>query len=159
LDDIILYTKTGIKSSNTYNDLFSINEHGQPSLGIFSPLKPKINESNLKFITGEVNLHMLGINSSPQQILQLWEDYEQNGFPLEDIAQSLYTIELREFFRVCYKPIATLLAEVVVLLDSINKCKQIVAFSKRVSQDKRKLLNLIEARNKDKENIQKNLGL
>ena len=157
MDDIIFYTKTEIKSSNNYNGLFSINAHGQPSLGIFSPLKPKINGNNLKFITGEVNLIMLGIKSSPQQIIQLWEDYEQNGFPLEDIAQALYTVELREFFRACYRPIATLLAEIIVLLDSIKKCKQIVGFSKRVSQDKRKLLDLIEARNKDKENIQKNL--
>lgn len=97
MDDIIYCTKTGIKSSNTYNDLFSIDENGKYSLGIFSPLKPKTKGSNLEFITGEVDPNILGINSSAQEVIKLWEQYETTGFPLEDIAQSLYQVELRDF--------------------------------------------------------------
>jgi hypothetical protein len=90
MDDIVFYTKTGVKSSNTYNGLFSINENGTYSLGRFSPLKPKIKENNLEFITGEVDPMILGINYSSQEIMQLWKDYEQQDFPLEDILQALY---------------------------------------------------------------------
>ncbi len=159
MDDIILYTKTGIKSSNTYNGLFSTNEDGTYSLGIFSPLKPKIKANNLEFITGEVDPKILGISSSPQQIIQLWEDYEQQGFPLEDTLQALYYIELTEFLSSSQRPAVTLLSEVIILLNSIYQCKQIIGFSKRINQDKRKMLDLVNARNTDKKNIQKNIDI
>lgn len=156
MDDIVYSTKTGIKSSNTYDGLFSINENGTYSLRIVSPLKPKVKGNNLEFITGEVGPTILGINTSPQHILQLWENYEQQGFPLEDILQALYYIELLKFLRSWQTPTVTLLAEVVILLDSFDKCKQIIGFSKRIRQDKRKILDLVDARNTDKKNIQKN---
>lgn len=156
MDDIVFSTKTRIKSSNTYNSLFSINENGTYSLRIVAPLKPIIKGSNLEFITGEVDPTILGINTSPQHILQLWENYQQQGFPLEDILQALYYIELREFLRSWQTPTVTLLAEIVILLDSFDKCKQIIGFSKRITQDKRKILDLVDARNTDKKNIQKN---
>lgn len=159
MDDIILNTKTGIKSSNTYNGLFSTNEDGTYSLGMFSPLKPKIKGNNLEFITGEVDTNILGISSFPKQIIQLWEDYEQQGFPLEDILQALYCIELIEFLESSYRPAVTLLSEVIILLDSINKCKQIRGFSKRINQDKKKILDLVNARNMDKKNIKKNTDI
>ena len=124
MDDIIYRTKAGIKSSNTYKDLFSIDENGKYSLRISSPLKPTIKGSNLEFITGEVDPNILGIHSSPLQIIKLWEEYETMGFPLEDIAQSLYLVELMEFIKSWEAPSVTLLAEVIVLLESINKCKQ-----------------------------------
>jgi len=124
VDDIIYRTKAGIKSSNTYKDLFSIDENGKYSLRISSPLKPTIKGSNLEFITGEVDPNILGIHSSPLQIIKLWEEYETMGFPLEDIAQSLYLVELMEFIKSWEAPSVTLLAEVIVLLESINKCKQ-----------------------------------
>jgi hypothetical protein len=159
VDDIIYRTKTGTKSSNTYNGLFSIDENGKYDLGIFFPLKPIIKASNLKFITGEVDPNILGINSSPHQIIKLWEEYETKGFPLEDIAQSLYVAELMGFIRLWEVPSVTLLAEVIVLLDSINKCKQITGFDERVSKDKRKLLNIVASRNRDKYNLQKNIDV
>ena len=159
MDDIIYRTKTGTKSSNIYNGLFSIDENGKYRLGIFSPLKPTIIASNLKFITGEVDPNILGINSSPYQIIKLWEEYETMGFPLEDIAQSLYVVELMGFIRSWEAPSVTLLAEVIVLLESINKCKYITGFDKRVSRDKRKLLDIVESRNKDKYNLQKNMDI
>jgi hypothetical protein len=49
--------------------------------------------------------------------------------------------------------------EVIVLLDSINKCKQITGFDERVSKDKRKLLNIVASRNRDKYNLQKNIDV
>jgi hypothetical protein len=48
------------------------------------------------------------------------------------------------------------LAEVIVLLESIYRCKQIKGFDERVSNDKRKLLSIVESRNKDKHSFQKN---
>jgi hypothetical protein len=123
VDDIIYRTKAGIKSSNTYKDLFSIDENGKYSLRIFSPLKPTIKGSNLEFITGEVDPNILGIHSSPHQIVKLWKQYETWGFPLEDIAP-LYLVELMEFIKSWEAPSVNLLAEVIVLLESINKCKQ-----------------------------------
>ncbi|HJT47492.1 MAG TPA: hypothetical protein VJ729_04860 [Nitrososphaeraceae archaeon] len=156
MDDIIYRTNTGIKSSNTYNGLFSIDENGKYELGIFSPLKPTTKTSNLEFITGEVDPNILNIHSSAEQVIKLWEEYEIIGFPLEDIAQSLYQLELIEFIRTWQAPPVTLLAEVIVLLDSINRCKQIKGFNVRLSKDKRKLLEIIESRNKAKKNLQKN---
>ena len=107
----------------------------------------------------------MGIQSSPDQIIKLWEEYETKGFPLEEIAQSLYVVELMGFIK-SWKtpsvtkswktPSVTLLAEVIVLLESINKCKHIKGFDERVSKDKSKLLNIVESRNKDKRSFQKN---
>lgn len=51
----------------------------------------------------------------------------------------------------------TLLAEVIVLLDSIDKCKMIVGFSEKVKRDQKRLLSIIKSRNSDKHNTQKNL--
>jgi hypothetical protein len=159
MDDIIYHTKTGIKSSNTYNGLFSRDENGNYRLGIFSPLKPTTNASNLEFITGEVDPNILGIHSSSQEVIKVWEEYETMGFPLEDIAQSLYQVELRDFIRSWQAPSVTLLAEVIVLLDSINKCKRIRGFDARLRKDKRKLTDIIESRNKDSRNLQKNIDV
>ncbi|MGH9927438.1 MAG: hypothetical protein ACRD5B_18890, partial [Nitrososphaeraceae archaeon] len=164
MSDIIYSTKTGVKSSNTYNGLFFVDENGKYGLRIFSPLKPTTIGSNLKFITGEVDPNILGISSSPQRIIKLWEEYGMMGFPLEDIAQSLYVTELMDFVkslidspnvRPMISPV-TLLAEVIILLDSINKCKQITGFDERMNKDKRKLLDIVGSRNKDKQNFQKN---
>ena len=159
MGDIIVNTKTGIKSSITYDNLYSINEKGETSLGIFSPLKPKIKGTNLKFITGEVDPSILGILSHPNHLIKLWEEYEAKGFPLEDIAQSLYVLELMQFIESEYRSVSavTLLAEVIVLLGSINKCKMIAGFSKKVARDKKKILSIVKSRNSDKHNIQKNL--
>lgn len=156
MDDIIYRTKTGIKSSNTYNGLFSIEGNDKYRLGIFSPLKPAVKASNLEFITGEVDPNILGIHSSPHQIIKLWEDYETMGFPLEDIAQSLYQVELREFINSWKPHPVTLLTELVILLESFDKCKQIKGFDSRIRKDKRKLLSIIKSRNKNKHNLQKN---
>ena len=101
-------------------------------------------------------MSILGIHSSPHEIIKLWEEYETMGFPLEDIAQSLYQIELIEFIRTLQPTSVTLLAEVIILLDSINKCKQIRGFDVRLSNDKGKLIDIIESRNKDRHNLKKN---
>ncbi|MGC2572393.1 MAG: hypothetical protein WA364_12860 [Candidatus Nitrosopolaris sp.] len=164
MDDIIYRTNAGIKSSNTYNGLFLVDENGKYGLRILSPLKPIAKGSNLEFVTGEVDPSILGIQSSPDQIIKLWEEYETKGFPLEEIAQSLYAVELMGFINSwdtpsvtkLRAPSVTLLAEVIVLLESINKCKDIKGFDERVSKDKRKLLNIVESRNKDKRSFQKN---
>jgi hypothetical protein len=47
------------------------------------------------------------------------------------------------------------LAEVIVLLDSINECDKIKGFDVRMNKDKRKLLEEIESRNKDRYNLKK----
>jgi hypothetical protein len=107
-------------------------------------------------VTGEVDPSILGIQSSPDQIIKLWKEYETKGFPLEEIAQSLYVVELMGFINSWDSPSVTLLAEVIVLLESINKCKDIKGFDERVSKDKRKLLKIVETRNKDKRSFQKN---
>jgi hypothetical protein len=165
MDDIIYRTNAGIKSSNTYDGLFWVDENGIYRLGIFSPLKPIAKGSNLKFITGEVDPSILGVQSSPDQIIKLWEEYETKGFPLEEIAQSLYVVELVGLIKSCgtpsvikswESPHVTLLAEVIVLLESINKCKHIKGFDERVSKDKSNLLNIVESRNKAKHSFQKN---
>ena len=96
---------------------------------------------------------------SPHHVIKLWEEFETMGFPLEDIAQSLYQVELIDFIRSWQGPPVTLLTEVIVILDSINKCKQIRGFDVRLSKDKRKLLDIIESRNKDKHNLQKNIDV
>lgn len=156
MDDIIFSTKTGIKSSITYNGLFLIDKNGSSKLGIFSPLKPKIKINNIEFLTGEVNLEILGIDSSPSEIINLWEKYEKDGFPLEDIAQSLYFLELTQFLKSGIIPNLTLLSEVIVLLNSIDRCKQIRGFSQRLNKAKTQLIQLTKARNKNKQNIQRN---
>ncbi|MGB6530524.1 MAG: hypothetical protein WBF33_20660 [Candidatus Nitrosopolaris sp.] len=154
--DIINHTNAGIKSSNTYNGLFSVDENGKYWLRIPSSLKPIAKGNNLEFETGEVDPSILGIQSSPDQIIKLWEEYETKGFPLDEIAQSLYALELTVFINSWEVPSVTMLAEVIVLLESINKCKHIKGFDERVSKDKRKLLNIVESRNKDKHSFQKN---
>lgn len=156
MHDIIYRTKAGIKSSNTYNGLFSIDENGKYRLGIFFPLKPTIKASNLEFITGEIDPNILGIRRSAEQVIKLWEKYEAMGLPLEDMAQSLYYLELTDFIRSWLPPPVTLLAEVIVLLDSINECDKIKGFDVRINKDKRKLLETIESRNKDRHNLKKN---
>ena len=153
--DIVYRTSTGIKSSNTYDGLYSISESGV-HIGIFSPLKPTIKGGNLEFITGQVDPNILGINSSPQLLVRLWERYESMGFPLEDIAQSLYFLELNEFIRSWRPHPVTLLAELIVLLDSIDNCKNMPGFDNRISRDKKKLKDSIKVRNKDKRSLPKN---
>jgi len=157
--DIISSTKTGIKSSITYDGLYSIDEKGNASLRICSPLKPTIIADNLEFVTGQINPGILGIDSAPQYVIRLWEKYESLGLPLEDIAQSLYIVELTEFIRTRQYPSHTSLSEIIVLLDGINRCREITGFDKRIIKDKRKLINIVESRNKDKYNLQKNLDV
>jgi hypothetical protein len=60
------------------------------------------------------------------------------------MAQSLYYLELTDFIRSWLPPPVTLLAEIIVLLDSINKCDKIKGFDVRLSKDKRKLLETVE---------------
>jgi len=55
----------------------------------------------------------------------------------------LYYIELTEFLRSSQRPAVTLLSEVIILLDNIYKYKQIIGFSKRINQGKRKMLDLV----------------
>jgi hypothetical protein len=74
-----------------------MDDNGKYNLRIFCPLKPITKASNLEFITGEVDPNILDINSSAEQVIKLWERYETMGFPLEDIAQSLYCLELTDF--------------------------------------------------------------
>ena len=45
------------------------------------------------------------------------------------------------------------------ILDSINKCKQIRGFDVRLSKDKRNSCSIIESRNKDRHNLQKNIDV
>jgi hypothetical protein len=124
--DIINRTNGGIKSSNTYNGLFSVDENGKYWLRILSPLKPIVKGTNLEFVTGEVDPSILGIQSSPDQIIKLWEEYETKGFPLEEMAQSLYVVELMglikswdtpSVIKSWESPHVTLLVEVIVLLE------------------------------------------
>ena len=49
-----------------------------------------------------------------QQVIKLWEEFETMGFPLEDIAQSLYQVELIDFIKSWQGPPVTLLTEVIV---------------------------------------------
>lgn len=137
MDDIIFSTSAGIKSSNIYNGLFSVEENGKYWLRILAPLKPIAKGNNLEFVSGEVDPSILGIQSSPDQIINLWEEYETKGFPLDEIAQSLYVVELMglikswdtsSVIKSWESPHVTLLAEVIVLLESINKCKHIKGF-------------------------------
>ena len=58
--DIINRTNAGIKSSNTYNGLFSVDENGKYWLRILSSLKPIAKGSNLEFVTGEVDCKHFG---------------------------------------------------------------------------------------------------
>jgi hypothetical protein len=78
------------------------------------------------------------------------------GFPLEDIAQSLYCLELTDFLNSWQPPPVTLLAEIIVMLDSINRCNQIKEFDLRLNKDRRKLAEAIESRIKDRWNVKKN---
>lgn len=86
-------------------------------------------------------------------------EYEKDGFPLEDIAQSLYVTEMTGFIRSGYKSFlpVTLLAEVIVLLNGMDKCKMIPGFDEKVKRDRKKLSNIIKSRNLDRHNPQKNL--
>jgi hypothetical protein len=75
MGDVIIRTKTGIKSSITYDNLFLVDEKGESSLLIFSPLKPKIKGTNLEIVTGEVDPRILDIHPYPHYLIRLWEEY------------------------------------------------------------------------------------
>ena len=157
--DIVCRTKTGIKSTITYDGLYHVDASGKVSLDIVSPLKPTVLGGNLKFVTGQVDPNILDINSSPQYLIKLWEENEASGYPLEEIAQSLYLFELAAYLRSRQFPSHTLLAEILVLLDGMNRCKGIAGFNQRMNRDKRKLLNIIGPRVKERYNLRKSLDV
>jgi hypothetical protein len=128
MDDIFYSTQEGIISSNKYSDLFEIDKNGKFVLNIFESLKPQIKGNNLDFMTGEVNPNIVGIKSSPHKIIDLWKEYEKKGYPLEDLMQSLYVVELSMFFQSQNISAVTLLVELDVLLEGIDKCKHIKGF-------------------------------
>lgn len=146
-----------IMSSVDYACLYDSNGKGKFSLNIFSPLKPIVNDGNLSFLTGEFMPKILDISSSSEEIVKLWDKFESDGFPMEDLSQSYYVAELRSFFASGVYPSITLVSDLILLITCIERCRNMTGFEQKYNRDKIKIQQLIKSRNSNPRDLKSNL--
>jgi hypothetical protein len=157
MDEIQYRDKNGqILSSNTYDGLYDVDEKGDFHLNIFNSTRPVVKDRNLLFLTGEVSPTVLGITISPDEIVRLWERYEKDDYPMEDLGQSFYVAELLSYFQSKILPSITLVSDLVILIHSIERCSNIKGFKEKQGRDKRKIQEVIGSRNLNPRDLKSN---
>jgi hypothetical protein len=113
--------------------------NGSVNINLPDSLKPGSENQYFKLCNGKINLKMLGINLSPDKLIELWELLENEGFPLDKISESLLVEEITVFLKNHFLPVVTSQIIIIKLIYAMHCCSGINGFVNRKNKLKKTL--------------------
>lgn len=99
----------------------------------------------IKVLNGKYPVEILETSSTAEQLVQLWNQNNQK-LPLDELLVSLLQLDFIDY-KNQKSPIYPRFIELILLLDSLEKCRNIDNFERRVNKIKKLLKGLLKSSN------------
>lgn len=111
-------------------------EYGNDAVQIKLPenIAPTSEDNCIKILNGRYPVRILETNATAEELVQLWSTYKSN-LPLDDLLLSLLQLDFMDY-RKQINPIYPRCMELILLIDSLEKCKPIDNFENRLNKKK-----------------------
>jgi hypothetical protein len=108
-------------------------------------ISPVVEGNYVKVLNGKYPVEILETSSTAEELVQLWDQNNQK-LPLDELLLSLLQLDFIDY-KNQKSPIYPRCIELVLLLDSLEKCKKIENFEMRLNKIKKLLRGLLRSNN------------